>query len=47
MYEIVYDVDTNEDNDEDEEDEDDPEQVFQYTLLTDYVNGDFVVLDDE
>ena len=47
MYEIVYDVDTNKDNDEDEEDEDDPEQVFQYTLLTDYVNGDFVVLDDE
>ena len=47
MYEIVYDVDTNEDNDEDEEDEDDPEQVFQYTLLTDYVNGDLVVLDDE
>ena len=44
MYEIVYDVDTNEDNDEDEEDEDeededDPEQVFQYTLLTDCCIG--------
>ena len=41
MYEIVSGIDINEDNDED-----DPEQVFQYTLLTDYVNGDLIVLED-
>ena len=43
-YEIIYDVDNIPGDNEDDSEDEDINNVFQYELMTDYVNGDLMVV---